>query len=298
VPQVVLRGAVRVGAVRVGAVRVDTDTTRAQTAWTLMNLDAYFARIAYEGAPAGDARTLHDLHRAHALAIPFENLDIQMGRSIDLALPRLEDKLVRQGRGGYCFEQNSLLLGALRALGFEVMACEARVFDDPAAVAPRTHMLLVVSLDGGRWLCDVGFGGDTPLEPVPLHGVVVSQGGGDYRVAKTRSGFVLQADLGGGGWRDQYAFEMEPREAIDFEVAHWYTSTHPASRFVRTLTAQSRTATGSKVLRNLEWVERRGHEVERRTIQRPDLESTLAIEFGLRVPDGARFRALDAALEG
>jgi N-hydroxyarylamine O-acetyltransferase len=257
-----------------------------------MDLDAYLARIGYEGRTLTDETTLRGIHRAHATAIPFENLDIQLGLGIDLSRRALERKLVHGRRGGYCFEHNSLLLAALGAIGFTAIACEARVFDPGEGVTPRTHMLLVVTLDGREWLCDVGFGGDTPLDPVPLDGTDTEQGGTRYRVVGRR-GCVLQADQGS-GWTDQYVFEVSPREAIDFVVANWYTSTHPESRFVRKLTAQQRTATGSRVLRNLEWTVRSPRGIERREIGRAELEALLATEFGIHVPPGARFRALDA----
>jgi N-hydroxyarylamine O-acetyltransferase len=257
-----------------------------------MKLEAYFARVSYKGRATVDYPTLCRVHRAHVTAIPFENLDIQMGRPVELAVARLEDKMVRRHRGGYCFEHNTLLASALEAIGFSVTACEARVTTGGSPVTPRTHMLLVVSLDGRRWLCDAGFGGDTPLEPVALDGSVSLQEGDRYRVAVQGAQLVLQADLGE-GWTDQYSFEDVPRPAIDFEVANWYTSTHPDSRFVRTLTAQQRTATGSRILRNLQWSERRGTRQETRTIERPQLEQCLVSGFGLALPAGARFRALD-----
>jgi N-hydroxyarylamine O-acetyltransferase len=257
-----------------------------------MDLDAYLARIGYVGSTRPDEATLRGVHRAHATTIPFENLDIQQGLAIDLALGALERKMVARRRGGYCFEHNSLLLGALHEIGFSAIACEARVFDEGEAVTPRTHMLLVVSLGRTEWLCDVGFGGDTPLEPVPLDGSDVEQGGTRYRAIARGAGRVLQADAGG-GWLDQYAFEASPREAVDFEVANWYTSTHPDSRFVRTLTAQVRTPAGSKVLRNLGWTVRSGSSTETREIARAALEPVLASEFGLHLPAGVRFRAID-----
>ena len=257
-----------------------------------MNLDEYFARIGYRGAPIPDFPTLRELHRAHATTIPFENLDIQLGLPIDLALDSLERKIVRERRGGYCFEHNSLLLAVLRAIGFSTVACEARVSDGGPAVTPRTHMLLVVPLDADAWLCDVGFGGTTPLEPVPLDGTAVEQGGTRYRVSARDSARLLQADRGD-GWTDLYAFEVAARHAIDFDVANWYTSTHPQSGFVKTLTAQLRTATGSKVLRNLQWSERSAQRTESREIARAELETLLASQFGLRVPAGAGFRAID-----
>ncbi|RPJ74018.1 MAG: hypothetical protein EHM24_06885 [Acidobacteria bacterium] len=161
-----------------------------------------------------------------------------------------------------------------------------------AAVTPRTHMLLVVSIEDRQWLCDVGFGGSTPLGPVPLDGSTVEQGGTRYRV-EARDGFeVLQADAGE-GWTDQYVFEVSPREPIDFVVANWYTSTHPESRFVKTLTAQLRTTSGCKVLRNLQWTERSAEGRVSREIRREELEGLLAVEFGLCFPPGTRFRAID-----
>ena len=257
-----------------------------------MNLDAYFARIAYPRQPTKNFASLRDLHRAHVTAIPFENLDIQMERPIDLALDRLEEKLVVGRRGGYCFEHNTLLFAVLQVIGFQVVACEARVSDSGSAAMPRTHMLLVVSLDGREWLCDVGFGGDTPLEPVPLDGAPSRQEGVAYRVVSQRHELTLQATVGE-SWIDQYAFEPTPRLAIDFQVANWYTSTHPESRFVKTLTAQRRTPTGSSVLRDLHWTRRSGTRLEGRDIERSELERFLASEFGLLVPAGTRFRALD-----
>ncbi|HEU4951204.1 MAG TPA: arylamine N-acetyltransferase, partial [Holophagaceae bacterium] len=92
-----------------------------------LDLAAYFARIGFQGQAAADLRTLTALHEAHALAVPFENLAIQLGEGIRLDLDSLQDKLVRRRRGGYCFEQNGLLLAVLRELGFRVEAFEARV---------------------------------------------------------------------------------------------------------------------------------------------------------------------------
>jgi N-hydroxyarylamine O-acetyltransferase len=259
-----------------------------------VDLAAYLARIGYVGQVSADRETLRAVHRAHATTIPFENLDIQLGLTIGLGIDALEKKMVRERRGGYCFEQNSLLLAALGAIGFDAMPCEARVFDSGPAITPRTHMLIVVSVEGAEWLCDVGFGGTTPLEPVPLAETTVEQGGGRYRVAPRGPDLALVADEGD-GWQDQYLFERSPRHPIDFEVANWYTSTHPESRFVRTLTAQLRTTTGWKILRNLHWTSRPGPDggVENREIARADLERVLAAEFDLHVPAGSRFRALD-----
>lgn len=258
------------------------------------DLDAYSARIGWDGPRAATAATLAAVHRAHAFAVPFENLDVQMGLPVRLDLPALFDKLVTRRRGGYCFEQNSLLLAALRALGFAPLACEARVSseEDPGAIRPRTHMTLVVEVAGREYLCDVGFGGDGPVEPVPMDGAEVEQLGDRFRVEARGALRVLELRRDG-GWRDQYCFLAEERHPVDFEVASWYTSTYPGSRFVTTLTAQRARPEGRHVLRNLAYTVRLGETVTERALSREELLPFLAATFGIDLPAGTRFAALD-----
>ena len=258
------------------------------------DLPASLARVGFDGPREPGADGLAALHRAHVLAVPFENLDVQMGLPIRLDADALFEKLVARRRGGYCFEQNTLFLAALSALGFDAIACEARVASetDPAAVRPRTHMVLVVRTGAGAVLCDVGFGGDGPLEPVPLDGREVEQLGDRLRVEPRASALVLRL-LREGTWRDVYAFVPEERFPVDFEVASWYTSTHPGSRFVTTLTAQLIRPDGRHVLRNLDYSVRLGSRVSSRTIRREELLPLLREAFGVDLPEGSRFRALD-----
>ena len=256
-------------------------------------LDAYLSRVGFDGAVAADTVTLDRLHLAHLSAIPFENLDIQMGRPIRLDPASLEAKLIRGGRGGYCFEQNTLLQQMLTEVGFETMPCEARV--RPAgstSITPRTHMVLVVTLAGRRFLCDVGFGGDGPLLPVPLDGTPTEQFGNRYRLASEGPLLVLQRQSAA-TWVDSYAFVPERRHPIDFEMANWYTSTHPSSRFVTTLTAQRALPEARHVLRNLTYTVTDRGGVNTREVQRRDLIPLLGDVFGIRLPADTRFAALD-----
>jgi N-hydroxyarylamine O-acetyltransferase len=258
-----------------------------------MNLGAYLARIGYHGRCPPTQETLAAIHRAHAMSIPFENLDIQLGRQILLDIGALEHKLVDRSRGGYCFEHNTLAMHALRAIGLDPIACEARVMLGATRVSPRTHMVLLVTLDGERWLWDTGFGGDTPLEPLPFDGSESHQGAASYLIRRQGSVHVVQMNVAG-EWQDLYGFVPEPREPVDFEVGNWYTSTHPDSHFVTTLTAQQRTADGSRVLRNLTYAVTTGENTETREIARRDLIALLKDEFALDLPADSRFRALDA----
>ncbi len=260
---------------------------------TELDLDAYFRRTGYEGTPKPDLPTLQALHFAHATTIPFENVAIQMGEAIRLDLESLQDKLVRRGRGGYCFEQNSLFLAVLRQLGFEVDPFEARVRLGTDAVLPRTHMLLRVKLGGEAFLADVGFGGEGLLHPVPMDGEPHAQFGRGYRVVEDGVLRVLQSKQLV-CWADLYAFVPEPRPAVDFEMGNWYTSTFPESRFIKTLTAQRVTREGRLVLRNLSFTTVTGTEAEERILDPNEVPKVLREAFGLDIPDGTRFRALES----
>ncbi len=125
-----------------------------------LDLAAYFSRIGYRGPRAPTIEVLNALTSAHAQAIPFENLDVLLGRGIDLAPEAVFDKIVRRRRGGYCFEHNGLFLEVLTALGFAVRPLSARGRILPARdqTPPRTHVLLEVQVGGERWLTDVGVG--------------------------------------------------------------------------------------------------------------------------------------------
>jgi N-hydroxyarylamine O-acetyltransferase len=256
------------------------------------DLDAYLARTGYSGSVRPTADVLEGLHLAHATRVPFENLDIQLGRPIRLDLDSLQAKLVRGRRGGYCFEQNTLFAAALERVGFPVTRLAARVRLGSPRPSPRTHMLLRVAADGRDWLADVGFGGGGLLLPMPLEaGRESRQFAWGYRLAAGAGGWALRSRQGE-GWLDLYAFTTEPQEPVDFEVANYFVSTHPESHFVRTLTAQLPTPEARFTLRNREFTVDRGGEVSGRTLASDEeLLAVLATAFGLTFPAGTRFRA-------
>jgi N-hydroxyarylamine O-acetyltransferase len=251
-----------------------------------MNLDAYLSRILYDGPRAPTRSVLEQLHRRHLSTIPFENLDVRLRRPVGLDLDSLEAKLVRKRRGGYCFEQNTLFAAVLRGLGFEVRTLEARVRPEAAtAPLPRTHMTLEVEVEGAAWLADVGFGGDGPIEPVPLDGTVREQAGLAYRVARERDAVHVLQQRRQGAWRDLYAFARDPALPIDFAVAHHYTSTHPRSPFVNTLTVQ-RSIVGTRwILRGRTFTIRKGEQESVFEVPESDLHGLLRDPFGLDVPE-------------
>jgi N-hydroxyarylamine O-acetyltransferase len=230
-----------------------------------LDVDAYLARIGYAGPREPSGAVLDALHEAHVSAIPFENLDVRLHRPISLALPALEDKIVRQRRGGYCFEQNALFAAVLGEMGFAVQTLEARVRGGVAFVRPRTHMTLVVALPGGPRLCDVGFGSDGPLRSVPLDEVPSRQGASTFRVVGEEGDRVLQAKRDE-GWSDLYVFSSRAALPVDYEVANHYTATWPRSGFVQTPTVQWTRAGERHVLRGRVYERRTAEGVDRRQV--------------------------------
>ena len=266
----------------------------------IADLNAYFDRIDHRGSRQPTLPVLNALMAAHVQAIPFENLDVLLGAGVDLAPDAVFDKLVRRRRGGYCVEQNGLFLQVLTALGFAVRPLSARVRLQPVPgqTPPRTHLFLEVTIDGQRWLADVGVGalslssairftaGDeqpTPHEP--------------RRIVREGDHWLHQARLGD-AWSDVYEFTGEEMPAIDREVATWYTSAHPRSHFRSSLLAARALPDGGRVtLRDGELKHRaRDGRARTRILQSSDeLLDALAAEFGLVFPPGTRFRPAAAA---
>ena len=262
----------------------------------MLDLPAYLHRTGYAGARSPTQAVLAALHLAHATSIPFENLDILLGRPIALDLAGIQAKLVGQRRGGYCFEHNLLFAAVLREFGFGVTQLAARVRYRTSALLPRTHMLLLVEAEGGRWLADVGFGGEGLLLPVPFgSGAEIRQYAWCYRaIEQAGSTWVLQSRRNA-AWLDLYAFSLEAQHAVDYEIANHYMSTHPNSRFVQTLTVQLPGPQRRMILRNRELIEDRGETVTARMLANDDvLLHILEETFGLHFPPGTRFRYRDA----
>lgn len=217
-----------------------------------IDLEAYFARIGYAGSRAPTLETLKALHYAQALAIPFENLTVLGGGPVLLDLASLQTKIVACGRGGYCFEINGLFVAALRALGFNVTTLIGRVrWKAPDNVQTnRSHMLSLVHLAEGDFLCDVGFGGLTMTGPIPFKtDVELETPHEPRRLLAYGDGFELQGKLGE-CWAPIYRFTLERNAPVDYEQANWFTSTHPSSIFMQFLIVGRPTATVRKTIFN------------------------------------------------
>lgn len=268
--------------------RVDTATVTDQ-----FDLPAYLRRIRWTAPTRADLATLRALHMAHLSAIPFENLDIQMGLPIKIDAASIQASLVDRQRGGYCFQQNGLFRLALEAIGFRVQACDARVrLESGEAIRPRTHMVLLVTFDGAPWLTDVGFGASGIAEPLALGAAPVTQLGWQFRTVLEGRVHILQRG-DGMTWEDLYAFGDEAVPHIDYVMGNWFTSTYPESGFVRSLTAQRIVDSRRHLLRNLTYSVTELGVTQSRDIAREELVPLLRDVFGLDVPPDARFSAVD-----
>jgi N-hydroxyarylamine O-acetyltransferase len=210
----------------------------------MLDLDAYFDRIGASGRP-----NIAEIHRAHVSSVPFENLDPHRGVPVSLEGDALQQKLVTERRGGYCFEQNLLLRAALEAIGAEVdlLLARVRVGAPPGTTRPRSHLLLRVRAEGGDWHADVGFGAGTLLDPIPFGpGDVHEQSGWRYRVIEDGEELVLQT-ADGAEWKDLYGFLPQPVPLVDVETSNWFTSTHPRSPFVTGLIVSAQRPDGTRV---------------------------------------------------
>lgn len=256
----------------------------------MLDLAAYFERIEFDGELTPNAALLEALHLAHATRIPFENLDILLGRPIQVDLASIQKKLVHDRRGGYCFEHNLLMAAVLTRLGFSVRKLAARVRLGSDQVRARTHMLLMVTLDEQPLLVDVGFGAQGFQQTLPFKpGTIFQRFHWHYRIVPEGDAWVLQSREQG-RWIDLYAFTLEPQHWIDYKVANYYVSTHPDSQFAQALIVQRPTPQARYSLHNFEMRIDRGTTTEKRLLRnQTERLGILAEVFDLHFPPGTQF---------
>ena len=260
------------------------------------DLDAYLARIGYSGPRSATIRTLEAVHALHPAIIPFENLNPLLGWPVSLDLDSLQAKLVSGGRGGWCFEHNTLFRHALEAIGFSVTSLAARVLwnappNNP--IGPRSHMLLLIDLDGGPYIADVGFGGNVLSAPLRLEPHTIQATPHEpHRLVPVEHGFVLEACFDG-EWKPLYRFTLEPQFPSDYEVSNWYLCQHPGSFFRQILMSARVTSEGRYALRNNRLAIHRKTGTEKRLL--PDagsLRASLQNDFGLNLPDSPEVESM------
>ena len=202
-----------------------------------MELGAYLERIGYEGPVRPDLATLRALHRAHLLAIPYENLDVQLGRPLTPDPAAAYDKIVRRRRGGWCYEMNGLLGWALDQVGFSVMRMAGAAMREVRGdMTIGNHLVLLVDLDGEPWIADAGFG-DGILDPFPLRAGGLEAAGFTFRLESMDDGWWRFHNHEFGGAKS-FDFRVAPADpALLAEKCRWL-QTWEESGFVLNLVAQ------------------------------------------------------------
>jgi len=265
-----------------------------------MNLGAYFQRIGYRGRYQPDLALLSALTALHTQVIPFENLDVLLGRPISLEPDALFQKLVVDRRGGYCFEQNGLFLEVLREIGFQVAPLSARVrLQRPRDYTPpRTHVFLRVELAGESWLTDVGVGGLSLTSPLRLATSAEQATLHEPRRILEEGRLLYHQVRFGAEWHDVCEFTLEEMPPIDREVANWFTSAHSHSHFKNRLVVARAASEGQRLtILNDQFTirERYGTATTRSIASAPELLDVLLKQFGLHFPPDTRFGASPCA---
>ncbi len=254
---------------------------------TMKQIDAYLERIGYSGPREVSVATLKQLHLAHMLSVPFENLDIHLGHPIAVSLPSLYEKIVQRRRGGFCYELNGLFGWLLVELGFKVAMLSARVFNGSQPGPEFDHMILLVKLEE-HLIADVGFG-DSFLEPLWLNThETVLQYGSSYRLVGSEPAMVLERRRDS-DWESQYVFSLVPRRLAEFSAMCHHHQTSPESHFTQKAVCSMATTNGRITLAN-------GRLIMTTAAQREVLEVTseeeyqshLKVHFGITLGEGER----------
>lgn len=254
----------------------------------------YLQRLGYASPPAPTLQTLRDLQLRHVCTFAFESLSTLMQVPVPIDLPSVAQKVLHQGRGGYCYELNQLFLALLQALGFDARGITGRVVigGPPDAHTGRTHRLSLVTVDGVRYITDVGFGGMVPSSPLQLDNEAPQATAHEpFRLTHHQGSYTLWAQVGE-EWRGLYVFDLQVQADIDYEIGNWYVSTHPQSPFLGQLKVARLAAGKRHTLNNASYaVHYLDRPSEKRTLNSADeLLGLLSETFGIQLPQDARLR--------
>ncbi|MGH9501564.1 MAG: arylamine N-acetyltransferase family protein [Terriglobales bacterium] len=242
----------------------------------------YLQRIGYTGSREPTARTLREVHRAHLFTVPFENLDIGLGRKIVCQEELFLRKIVDRRRGGFCYELNGAFAALLRELGFKVTRLSARVARENGESTPEfDHLALRVDLEEA-WLADVGFG-DSFVDPLRLEaGAEQEQAGRKFRITAQGGVLHLVGTDHQGEWKRQYSFTQIPRRLDEFAGMCHYHQTSPESHFTQQTLCSMATPAGRITLSGRGLIITRNGEREERLLKSDEeWQSALKEYFGV-----------------
>ncbi len=247
----------------------------------MLDVTGYLDRIGYCGSTEVTPDSLRQLHHAHMRAVPFENLDISLGRKIVAEEAPILNKVVMLRRGGFCYELNGAFAALLRALGFKVTLLSARVSRDAGGEGREfDHLVLRVDLEQS-WLADVGFG-DCFLEPIRLEeGIEQLDPAGTFRLVENESRWYLLRAVAGAAWKPQYSFSLQPRQLEEFSGMCHFHQTSPESSFTRQTICSRATLEGRITVSDMKLIVTRNGHREERVLSGDERTAVLRQEFGI-----------------
>lgn len=256
---------------------------------TTIDLDAYLQRIHWSAGRDPTLENLAGLIEAHTAHIPFENLDVLLGRTVRLDLDSLQDKMVGARRGGYCFEHATLFAAVLEALGFRITRHAARVIlFGPLAETKRGHMFMTVVVGGATYVVDPGFGPFAARFPVPL--VDSPSGQTSHWMQRDGNFWVMHVTREDRQPVTGWASTLEVENSLDFEVFNHYVATYPKSPFVNWIFLSTVTPEGRVNVMNRKVTLLRGADgaTTMELADRAALRGLLVEHFGFDLPEVER----------
>ena len=249
----------------------------------MIDVDRYLKRIGYIGPTEPSLSTLRDLQRAFLLKVPFENLDIHLGRQINLSSESIYDKIVSRRRGGFCYECNILFFNLLNELGFQAEYLSARMVKGSTVGPEYDHMVILVNLEH-EYLVDVG-NGQSCREPLRIDGTntAISEGY-TYRVGTYGKGHALYYQQSDAAWTPRFLFTLTPRDRAEFSGMCHYHQTSPESVFTQRRLATIATTEGRVTLTDMRLTITKGVEIQESVLtSEKDYYEILKQNFGIEI---------------
>ena len=249
----------------------------------------YLKRLGMDPIQKADKETLDALVLAHQRSVPFENLDIYDAKAdIDLSISALYDKIVTRRRGGYCFELNAAFEALLKSLGYDCYALEIRVIWNFSCFMPLSHRGIVVTIDGTRFFCDVGFGGPSPQSAILLDDLGEQPSGSEVFVIGKGAQYGMEGTtlsrMVDGKEEAILLFSEKPTDPVDFLAPNEYQSKCKHSIFRGNRVLNLLTETGVITLSgNVLKIHSGGDTIERTLETETEIKDALKEHFGIEV---------------
>lgn len=249
-----------------------------------MNVKEYLVRIKFFGQTKADLNTLNQLHENHIFHVPFENLDIQNGKKINLDKQTLFNKIIKFNRGGFCYELNYLFLSLLINLGFDAKMISARIFDNDKLGPEFDHMAIIVTFGNDYWLADVGFG-DLFLKPLKINRDIEQIDSSNiFKISyQDEQLYLLSKSENGTEFEKKYVFETYEKGLEQFIPQCELKQKSLDSYFVKNKVCTVAQKNGRKTIFNSKYIEKQNGNKRELLIENKEQEKEiLAKEFGIK----------------